>query len=104
MITLPEQMTAVPKYPGYFWHVDEEQLYSIKVDGVLKPLKKQYSLGYFKGMNQQHHAALWASFDEYFYRISHKGKRKFLGDRYLKRLPLRDGQIPIREEMTETAG
>ena len=26
------------KYPGYFWHVPSQTLWSMKVDGILKPL------------------------------------------------------------------
>jgi len=37
---LPAGFVAT-KWPGYFWNMEEEDLYSIKVDGVLKPLTHQ---------------------------------------------------------------
>lgn len=38
MIRFPKHFVKI-KYPGYFWDVKEEILYSIKIGGELKPLK-----------------------------------------------------------------
>lgn len=37
MVSLPKDFVAT-RYPGYFFNVKDELLYSIKIDGVLKPL------------------------------------------------------------------
>lgn len=39
MITLPEGLFALDGYPGYFYDKEEAQLYSLKIGGVLKPLR-----------------------------------------------------------------
>ena len=39
MITLPEGLFAVNGYPGYFYDKVEAQLYSLKIGGILRPLK-----------------------------------------------------------------
>lgn len=79
MITLPNTLTAT-KYPGYFWDVNEQQLYSIKVGGVLRPLKITMP-GRF---NNLIHPA---------YRVSVEGERKILSIIYLSKLPLKDSEI-----------
>ena len=38
MITFPHEFIET-KFAGYFWHTVEKQLYSIKVSGILTPLK-----------------------------------------------------------------
>lgn len=37
MVKFPPEFVKL-KFPGYFWNVNEKKLYSIKVDGILKPL------------------------------------------------------------------
>lgn len=66
-IRFPDGMQALKKYPGYFWDPVERKLYSIKVDGVLKPLKLQYS-SYMK----RNYGV------EYYYSISINGKSKMI--------------------------
>lgn len=44
MIILPKELLPL-KYNGYFWNPENETVYSIKIDGILKPLKK---LGWFR--------------------------------------------------------
>lgn len=39
MVTLPKEYVPL-KYDGYFWNITDCQLYSVKVTGMLKPLKK----------------------------------------------------------------
>lgn len=39
-VTFPHEFIAVPRHPGYYYNIKNKTLYSIKVDGVLKPLKK----------------------------------------------------------------
>lgn len=43
MIKLPDGFIAI-RYPGYFWHPESNQLYSIKVSGILTPLDRVYKL------------------------------------------------------------
>jgi hypothetical protein len=38
MVTLPKDFVAT-RYPGYFWHVTQQKLYSLKVTGELRPMK-----------------------------------------------------------------
>jgi len=38
MVTLPKEFVAT-RYPGYFFNTKDDQLYSMKIDGVLKPLR-----------------------------------------------------------------
>ena len=40
MVTLPVEFVAT-RFPGYFWNVEEQKLYSIKVTGELKPMAFQ---------------------------------------------------------------
>jgi hypothetical protein len=40
MIKFPSKHFVKTIYPGYFWNIEEQKLYSIK-SGVLKPLKFQ---------------------------------------------------------------
>ncbi len=42
MVTLPKEFVAT-RYPGYFWNVAEQKLYTLKVTGELKPM------AFFKG-------------------------------------------------------
>lgn len=41
MINFPEGLMAIKGYPGYFWDTKTNHLFSIKVGGVLRPLKIQ---------------------------------------------------------------
>lgn len=40
MVTLPKDFVAT-RYPGYFWNVVEQKLYTIKVTGELRPMAFQ---------------------------------------------------------------
>lgn len=39
MITLPPEFVET-KFPGYYWNTKTQQLFSLKVTGVLRPLAK----------------------------------------------------------------
>ena len=43
MITLPSELKAIRGFPGYFYREADKQLFSIKIGGVLKPLKHKTS-------------------------------------------------------------
>ncbi len=66
MVTLPKEFVAI-QYPGYFWNIQYERLYSVKVTGVLKPLTFQpagrynhFQEGYAVSVNgNRHFLPLW---------------------------------------------
>jgi hypothetical protein len=73
MVILPLGFVAT-KYPGYFFHPESNELYSVKVTGELKPMK----------ITTPNH---WNHLRERGYRVSVKGVRRFLSMAYLKALP-----------------
>lgn len=38
MITFPDGFVAT-RFPGYFWNTTDEKLYTMKVTGVLRPMR-----------------------------------------------------------------
>lgn len=78
MIKCPPNLTAT-KYPGYFWDVNRQCLYSIKVGGTLRPLP----------LNDRNR---WCG--EPHFRVSHKGVPRTMKLSQLKRLNLVDSEIP----------
>ena len=83
MVTLPSNFVAT-KYPGYFWNLKEQKLYTMKISGVLRVLKKSLP-------NQ------WNFFKE-SYRISHQGHRRTLEVSYLKTLVDKNSIIPLEHK------
>ena len=77
MIVFPKSFVKI-KYPGYFWDTDEHILYSIKVTGVLKPLKLQKG---FRGYSNGHYVDIPDG-----YQLSHQGSRRYVSLDYLKAL------------------
>lgn len=88
MITLPEGFTAT-KYPGYFFHVADRELYSIKVGGVMHKLKR---INYGK-MRCFLTYAWKLDCDKWIWQVSVKGKKKLLTDKYLYSLSVEDSVI-----------
>ena len=85
MVTLPEEFVAT-KYPGYFWNTKEQRLYSLKVDGVLKPL----------AITTPNH---WNNLPDRAYRISVEGRKRYMLLSKLKELtPGVDSTIPTRSK------
>lgn len=78
MIIAPIGFTPT-KYAGYYYHINEQRLYSIK-SGILKPIKHQPPSYWNKG-----HGG---------YTISHCGKKRWLCDQYLNKLQIEDYVIP----------
>ena len=72
MVIFPPEFVKI-HIPGYYWNVERECLYSIKVDGVLKPLKRQPPF-------RSPYVDLPAG-----YRVSHKGRRITLGQQELRK-------------------
>lgn len=81
MVTLPPEYTAT-KYFGYFWNTREQQLYSIKMAGVLRPLKSVKP-------NK------WNELPGPAYRVSDKGRDRYLLISDLKKLTVQDSVIPV---------
>lgn len=81
MIKFPDEFVAT-RYPGYYWNTKDRQLYTIKVTGVLQPLKK-YS------------ASAWQKQPGEYYKISQKGKRHHLLVAHLQTLVPSNQTIPV---------
>ena len=71
MVVLPKEIIET-KYPGYFFNIDNEMLYSVKVVGMLKPLGKCFPNVH------NHFRTGW--------KVSVKGERRWLDLSYLQRL------------------
>ena len=83
MISFPENFIATP-WDGYFWNTKEQILYSIKIGGVLKPLK-------VKVPNYFNRATLP------FYELSINGRPKYVSIAHLKILQEKPYTIKIKE-------
>jgi hypothetical protein len=82
VVTLPNDFVAT-KYSGYFWHLKEKKLYTLRVSGILRPLKK-------------YPPNFWNHFrDEY--RVSVEGTRRAVSMEYLKKLVPADSVIPLEK-------
>lgn len=97
MVTLKPEYIAT-KYPGYFFNREDEQLYSLKVDGVLKPLK------YHKPNHFNHIGRFPVKLRDGEvvqcrggYYVSVKGFRKFYPIELLRDLEDTDTTIPVAE-------
>lgn len=77
MIIFPKSFVKI-KYPGYFWDTDEHILYSIKVTGVMKPMKLQKG---FRGVVNGAYIEIPDG-----YQLSHQGRRRYVTLEYLKAL------------------
>lgn len=71
MITFPPEFVAT-KFPGYFWNTKTRRLFTIKIEGVLRELKHTKASYWTNGKSG--------------YRVSYKGRRRWLKDEYLKKL------------------
>lgn len=79
MVTFPPQFVAT-RYPGYFWNVDTQTLYTAKL-GVLKEMKRD------KPSHFNH------QFDGY--RVSVNGHRRCLRIEYLRSLTPSPSVFPM---------
>lgn len=86
MVTLPLPFVAI-SYPGYFWNLSDHQLYSLKVGGVLRPLRLQRKNAYH---------------EEDCYYISHEGQKFVINKSTLMVLEEKDSEIPVGERLTST--
>ena len=81
LVTLPEHFVGLRFYPGYFYNIENKQLYSLK-SGILKPLKLQKPYAN-RCVNIGYH-----------YSVSINGWRKSIPQDYLKNL--KESQITYR--------
>jgi hypothetical protein len=81
--TIPSELIAVPNYHGYYWHPGEGVVYSMKVDGILKPLKKKKAFG-------EHPSG---------YPLSRKGKSSTKPLEFFRRLTPQDYKVPYQHEI-----
>lgn len=96
MVTLPAPFAAT-KYPGYFFNTEDNKLYSLKIDGVLKPLK-------FRKPDRFNHLNGHWAYPKHErkqtrggYRISVKGRGRWLLIEDLETLKVGNDIIPVRE-------
>jgi len=73
--TLPMGFVSI-EYPGYFWHVPSQILWTMKVDGILKPMKPR-SIPY-------HVARQYNLPTQPCYQLSVKGRKKIVLESKLK--------------------
>jgi hypothetical protein len=72
------------RFPGYFWNVETQQLYSIKVGGVLRPIK----------IRKPSH---WNKLRCAAYPVCVGGVRRYLDIEYLTKLTYRDSVIGVQQ-------
>ena len=97
MITFKPEFIAT-KYPGYFFNVKDEQLYSMKVDGILKPLK-YYRPNRFNyiGLRPVKLNDGEKVYSKGGYYVSVKGRRRFYAIEQLKDIKPEPHVIPVKE-------
>jgi len=78
MVKFPKHFVQLDKIPGYYWHTEEEQLYSIKIGGVLR--KMTFHKGYY-GPTRFGFVDLQPG-----YHISQKGRKRVLTRATIKKL------------------
>ena len=88
MVTLPIEFVET-KYPGYFWNTETKTLFSLKIDGVLKELR-------------MYNPNRWNNWPMPGYRVSVKGRGRYLSIGYLKGLKFQTVYeiIPVKERET----
>ena len=82
MVVLPAEFVAT-KYPGYFWNVNDQKLYSVKVTGELRQMK-------FMAPCRWNHFVLG-------YRVSVRGDKRTLRMDYLKKLAPGPEVFPVAQ-------
>ena len=85
MITLPTDLKALRGLPGYFYRESDGSLFSIKIGGVLKPLKHRVC----PPMHWNHLEGFSG------WELSVNGRRRLISDSKIKSLIIQeDFQIP----------
>lgn len=97
MVKMKPEFVAT-KYPGYFFNTSDEQLYSMKIDGVLKPLKfhEPNRFNHMYNFTVKLRSGERVRCTGGFY-VSVKGFRKLYPIEALRDLEDTDHTIPVRE-------
>lgn len=77
MIKYHERYAGIKGLPGYFWNLDEDCVYSIKVQGVLKKIKE-----YTANLYVQHNCGIL--YGEKYYSFSKNGKSTVRSVRWIR--------------------
>ena len=97
LVSFPPEFIATA-FPGYFFNVTDEKLYSMKIDGILKPLKyqrpNQFNHMWRHPVKLRDGSEVTASGGYY---VSVKGRRKFYAIEKLKDLPHVESIVPVKE-------
>jgi hypothetical protein len=92
MITLPAPFANVPDCPGYFWHTINHTMYSIKIAGELRELKRhKVNRWTFKGKRRPNFVVT----GQEYYQLSVKGTPRLRYVSKLKKLKCVDYEIPV---------
>ncbi len=83
MVTLPPDFVAT-RHAGYFWHLKEKKLYSLKVGGVLRPLAGPYKPNHFSNFHGYH--------------LSVNGKKRGISLDTLNKLTQSNSVIPVEKK------
>lgn len=87
MVTLPKEFVAT-KYPGYFWNIDDNILYSVKITGQLKPMKSGFAGDMIDGK--------WRpNYNIPVYKVSVAGARKILLIKDLEKITVTNTVFPV---------
>lgn len=98
MIYFPATLTPVPNYPGYFWDVESHKIYSLKVGGVLRELKrKRVHPAMFNYGNWHGRIAP----GDLYYSLSKNGRSRVMLVKDLKRLELVHYDMPVINRIEE---
>lgn len=81
MVTFPPEFVAT-RFPGYFWNTATHRLFTLKVTGVLRPLKYRVASKFNKG-----HAG---------YSISVEGRKRYMRQTGLMKLKPRAQVVPVQ--------
>lgn len=87
-ILFPEEFKALKGHPGYFWHVGQQRLYSIKIGGVLRKLKIQYP---------NKHCPIPVP----YYQLSKNGNTVYIGIDRIEKILEDPHTIPVQKSLFE---
>lgn len=91
IVRLPEGFFAISSFPGYFWHLPTQRLYSIK-SGTLKGMKVHSHI------YRKHHGKMLKEAWPH-YALSMVGKRVYVGVDRLLQIERQLEKEPIREQV-----
>lgn len=86
-VTLPHNFIAI-RYPGYFWNTDDQSLYSLKREGILRKLRIRYP-------NKFNRMAVP------YYQLSVGGRKKLVTQDYLNKLTPTESKIPTYDNTSQ---